>query len=599
MPKLDSYKTNIAANNQLRTVRNAQAKDVSIGEGLSAIGEALERVEEVRGQNELARIEVDARRQMDALYREIEQDGEGNYQEFDGRLTKGSAKIKEDLIKSAKTSFARQAIKLRFGDIETAYVLKTRDLQRKRATETAVAEFTASFAALEDTAKDVRVPIFDEDNPDARSFRRELEATQAQLNSLKRGGFIGADAAEELQIKMDDITVGATSARHVRDITDKLDKEDYLRAEDMLLENWNEITPEARETLKTTIEDMRESGEVFDLADSIWDQAKGNFGDAMELARQEERPSMREKVTAELIARANQEDKAKNAEQEEVGTQGLDYLQRGVKIPATVYAAADSRTRQFWDDWKYQQKQREASLRHMDAETKAALAALDKINQNSVSTMAVRNPDLYLLGPRAWMTQDPDLYEKYKALPPDDRSKIDLDIVTRRESGGTATEVDSVYTRLSDQAKRQVPDFAKALRNGVDWAVELDASLWASAEEESAYLGGGEIKLDRVKQLVGSAAAKTRIAPDFPESLWKGPQPITDVDPETLAAGDAESRKRQALKIATANPLAWRAAKRMMADEGIDNPSEYEIAQRVLEEMRTLAPPYELDMGDE
>lgn len=336
MPSLEHYKSQMGATNRIRLVQNARPSSENVGDALTAAGEVLARVERARAESELADLDTEAKRQMDALYRSLEQDGEGAYQDFEKRLTEGSQQIRSGLTKKARSGFARKALDTRFDDIETSYIVKTRNLQARRGAEEMKASVIADVAALEDIAKDASVLFDDPKNPQARTFKSEREAVEAKINSLVRGGFIGKDGAAEMKVRLDNLSEGALSYRHQREISSRLDNGQYAQAEEYLKMHYGELTPEARDQAENAIKVKKKIGEAYSEADRIWSESNKDYGKALEQLRGIADPALRAKATELVNSMRAQDDAAKADAQGVVFEKYGDLVRRGAIRVASI-----------------------------------------------------------------------------------------------------------------------------------------------------------------------------------------------------------------------------------------------------------------------
>lgn len=578
MPSLEHYRSQMGATNRIRLVKNARPTSENVGDALTAAGEVLARVERARAESELADLDTEAKRQMDALYRSLEQDGEGNYGDFEKRLTEGSQQIRSELSKKARSGFARKALDTRFDDIETSYIVKTRNLQARRGAEEMKAGVIADMAALEDIAKDTSVLFDDPKNPQARTFKSERAAVDAKINSLVRGGFIGRDGAAELKVRLDNLSEGALSYRHQKEISARLDNGQYAQAEEYLKMHYAELTPEARDQAEAAVEKMKDEGQAYEKADEFWAAADGDYGKALDMARKEKDPTLRAKIESRLTTRKEQENQADAMQQREVYSQGLGALQAGKSVPADVMMAAKPETRDLWTDWQYQQRQRRQSLATLSAQEKAALREYESYVTKSIEGLETTDVDLFVQGPDAWKSAAPTMYDRYISLGIDDQKAIDNKIEKLRTEGKQASTVDTVYKQLLAEAKRAIPEMEGKNAEDKKWYPELTGRLRAAAETEARESGGKPITVARVREIVGAEAGTVMKGGGW----FSKARPIYEADPEVLKSGNDVERRRAALSILSAEPVYARAARTTLAGQGVTNPTEAELALEAL-----------------
>lgn len=531
MPSLEHYRSQMGATNRIRLVKNARPTSENVGDALTAAGEVLARVERARAESELADLDTEAKRQMDALYRSLEQDGEGNYGDFEKRLTEGSQQIRSDLSKKARSGFARKALDTRFDDIETSYIVKTRNLQAQRGAEEMKAGVIADMAILEDIAKDTSVLFDDPKNPQARTFKSERASVEAKINSLQRGGFIGKDGAAEMKVRLDNLSEGALSYRHQKEISARLDNGQYAQADEYLKMHYGELTPEARDQAEAAVEKMKDEGQAYEKADQFWAASEGNpdqYGAAMDEARKIKDPTLRAKIESRLTTRKEQENQADAVQQREVYSQGLGALQSGGRIPSEVFMAARPETRDLWADWQYQQEQRANARREMSAAERAAAKQMSEVGRDSLKAYASLDPEIYMDGPMSWTDEMKDYWDD---LLPEHQSEVMADIAKRKERGGTMDAADDVFKQVIAQVPMLGPqnmkgkDFDKgssgkgAARVFTDEEKAVRASLLRQSQQQAARTGGAPLTAQETKLMIArafhEANAKRYPAPRF------------------------------------------------------------------------------------
>lgn len=394
MPELERYRNFDAATNQTRAVRVATPTGEGVDATLRAVDEINTRIMQARAAREVAHAEVEATRQYDKVFRELEADGEGDYDEFENRLKEGSQKIKENLSGGLKSSAARQIMEQRLQTLETSYVLRTRDLTRRRAVEDFGAGVVGMVDSLAQTADDVGVPMTGDMS--SRSFSNEKKALEALITSGQRNGMLGADDVAQYEVKIGALERDAISKRHVSNIDTLMDAGRYGEAEALLKSNWNEIDPTLRERIEIAIDAKAEDAQAYADADAIWTHTDGDYGAAMEQVRAIDNPDRRKAVTGLINARKAQEDAAQRERDTELASDAWSYLANGgsiARMNAEQWRNLDGETQRAMRDWERiranasKAPDRETDLAAYDAlhsrlEGGDPLSALNYLNSN-------------------------------------------------------------------------------------------------------------------------------------------------------------------------------------------------------------------------
>ncbi|QDP64366.1 MAG: hypothetical protein GOVbin52_39 [Prokaryotic dsDNA virus sp.] len=522
MPDLTPYRQQARAQNNLRVVRNARPdpNTPQLGDFVQAAGEFVGRIESARAEQEVVDTELKARREYDAAYRELEQDGEGNYEEFESRLMERSREVRGKILEGVKSGAARKAVEGRLDQIETGYVIRTRDLQRTRAVEDVKAGLIARTSALEETAKDPSVPFAMPDNPNVRSYAAEQEVVLAEINSMQRKGFLAKDDAERMRVQIEAQGRGAQSLRHTSTIDTLMDKGLHTEAEEYFKTHYGEISPETREKIESAIEVKGIEQQAVRQADDFMLSSDNDYGKAMEKARKVKDVDLRLKIESRLTTMKEQDNQASALEQKDVKEGLLDHVIGGGSLasaPADLVRRADAFTLDYIQQEQRQRQVWAQQMSTLSAQERAAVTQLSAIGKDHLQGFRALEPEVYMMGPEHWKTEAPGMHEAYQLLKPEHRSEIVMDIRKRQASGNTFDTTDGVFKDLIAQVpmlgpeNRKGKDFAKgsdgkgAKRTYSKEEAAVRASLYQQAQEHAKRTGGADITPQESRVMIARA----------------------------------------------------------------------------------------------
>ena len=572
MPQLDVYRQQQTAQNELRVVRNAQPSAAAaevVGETITAFGELGMRIQEARAEQEAANLEIEAGRRYDSLYRELEQDGEGNYEDFEKRLTEGSSKLRGELLGKVKSKAVRDAFDLRLKGMESGYIVRTRDLMQRRGVEEVKAGLIGRMASLEDTANDMSV-LYEETDPaktETRTFTRERDVVMAEIRSMQAKGFIGKDEAEVYLQKVDTLAKKADSDRILNALDDALDSGDPLQiaaAKQMFKDNDHRVLPEAREKAESVLEAKTLESRAITKADEFWAKSGGDYGAALNDAYGIQNPEERLAVEARLAQLKNQFDAAVAASDQAQFEEGLSYIVQDKPVPSSVFQKASPKVIKELQD--LQRSRREQSLRmaSMTADQKAAMKDVSEGNYLKL-TAQLTDPQLVLAG-RDAVLADPGLRELYDNMLPGEQNKFDQMIIDAKGTGGVpADKTLKAYKDVVALVATSMPNYAKDFRGlgegdpGVARisqgrtkkasVLDFEGAVMRMVGEELARTGGAEITQDRAKQIAALAFAEAGAKKDGTTKY-----PI----PKDVASGIVATEARtQIIEFRRDNPELW------------------------------------------
>lgn len=517
MPRLDVYRQQETASNQLRVIRNARPDEAAsevVGETITAAGELMMRINQARAEQEAANLEIEAGRRFDGLYRELEQDGEADYGEFEKRMTDGSTKLRSELLGKVRSKPVRDAFDLRLKQMETGYVVRTRDLMQRRGVEEVKAGLIGRMASLEDTANDMTVLYDDPDRPESRTFLKERDVVLAEIRSMQEKGFIGKDDAALYKAKVDTLTKKADSDRVLNEIDTRLDRGETASAEEYFKMNYGRVSPDRRESVERVIESKGLEYRAITKADQFWSAANGDYGTAIAEAYKIQNPDERLAVESRLAQLKNQGDAAKAAADQALLEEGMGYIVDGRSLPSDLLRRAspmvidrlqtEQRTRALW-------AQQMATL---SAEERRAMKEASAISKDYFKSIASIDPEAYLAPRTTWSA---DMIAEWDRLMPEHQAEIMADVSARQARGQTFDALDATFKDLIAQVPILGPENMRASnltsgsrgtgsrRTFTDEEKAVRASLYRQAQDHARRTGGAPISAQESRVMIARA----------------------------------------------------------------------------------------------
>lgn len=529
MPQLDVYRQQQTAQNEQRVVRNARPSEAAsevVGETITAAGELGIRIQQARAEQEAANLEIEAGRRYDSLYRELETDGKGDAAEFEKRLTDGSAKLRGELLGKVKSKPVRDAFDLRLKGMESGYVVRTRDLARRRSVEEIKAGLIGRLASLEDTANDLSVMFDDPDNPEARTFMREQAVVMAEIRGMREKGFIGKDDEAVYKDKIGTLAKKADSDRILSEIDSRLDRGEAAAAEEFFKLNYGRVLPEQREKVETVLETKGLEVKAVQTADKLWSESAGDYGAFIAKASQIENVDERLAVEARGAQLKNQGDAAKAAKADKDMAEGMTFITQGRAPTSQWLRDADPEVAYTVQErWRARQEQ---ALRI------AGMTPGQRGTAAQVSMGAYRSLKAELNGSEygrelgakgiAAVLADPALRATYDKMLPDEQGQFELDLANAAANGGVATDsVSKAYRGVVALASAYMPkntvipqSFTRVVTSGLgagdpgagkktEGARMVEGEILRLVAEEVQRTGGADIPEPRARQIIALA----------------------------------------------------------------------------------------------
>lgn len=514
MPELERYRSQRQAQNQLRVVDvKAAPANTAVGDALQAAGELMARIETGKAQAEAAKLEVEAKRQYDAAYRELEADPDVADQ-LEGHILERSKQIREGVLGQVKSRSVREMLDVRLSEIENGYVIEGRNLSNRRSVEAFRADVIGLVDGAEKTAKDLSVPMMDEKNPNTRTVKSEIDAATALIDAGVRGGFMGKDVAAEQKARLTALQEAGDSARVLKNVDDLVEAGRIGEAEEFFKVNYNRILPSEREQAEKVFKAQTKQAKAVSMADEYWAASGGNYAEALNQAYLIDDPDLRLATETRLAQLKNQFDVAINAKDETDWNKGMEYITTGQKVPASVMRDASPKVRDLLQSEERQRALWAQQMATLSAEERRALKEASAIGKDYLKGFAAIDPETYLAGPMAWPEA---LRRDWENMTDPDRAEVLADIQTRTAKGGTFDEADKVLKDLTDQIPMFGPDNRKgsnyetgsAGKSGArklnDEERAVRASLYRQAQEYARRTGGADVTPADSKLMIARA----------------------------------------------------------------------------------------------
>lgn len=140
----------------------------------------------------------------------------------------------------------------------------------------------------------------------------------------------------------------------------------------------------------------------------------------------------------------------------------------------------------------------------------------------SLQSSATMTPAQFMLDPETqW---DPQLYEIYKHMTPEDQRQLDRSRLEMRETGKTANEVDRIENMLVDEAKRIAPanwEVGSGKTKKTAQSVELAGYLRQAAAEMAPETGGAKLTPEQVRSAAALAVGRMKEGKNLPVVQWE------------------------------------------------------------------------------
>lgn len=528
LPRTPLYEVQNPQNNTRVTPIQRVSGEDAVGEALGKQGEAAfeigSRLREAQITNEVAKAHNDLNLKLDAEYRQLEKDT-GDPLELEAKWQERSKAILAETSGGMTSPMHRRLFDAQAAQLAEGYQIKTRDLTRKKQVQGAVADTYRMMDELAETAADPDIDI--------DVLQRNVDNTVSLAREKFRLGILNEEQLAEIETQSEDQLQLGKSVRNVATINRLLDNGYIDEARSRMQSQKNDkgeeqntfrsdILPEQREKLDDVLKVKAQAADEFATADQLVADARDEKGNvdweqAIAAAYDIKNPELREGVENRITRMREQQKAARDAKQSDLSDAGLEVLLTGrdvSAIPADVYAEADAGTKQFWNDYVYQQRQRAKTMDTLSEQEKAALKQMSAIGKDSLKAYASLDPESYTAGPVTWTG---DMKAQWDNLLPEHQSEIMADVAKRRERGSSMDAADDVFKQLISQVPMLGPsnmkgeDFSKGSggtrsnRTFTDEENAVRASLLRQAQQQAARTGGAPLTTQETKLMIARA----------------------------------------------------------------------------------------------
>jgi len=419
------------------------------------------------------------REELDRAYRGLADSGD-DPTEFEQRYEHAATKIIADNAKLVPQS-ARELWTQRARDWQLEGTFQTRNLMRQRQLEGAKANIISDNAAMAKQVGDLSL---------SRETVAANIAAQKGLNDRHvKDGVLGKDDAARMNAELD-TWLQKDSLIRTRDSVEKLTMAgDDAGAETIIAEfNGNAEEQKAlKQAREATQQDMR---------------AEQNRLDA-------------EKRKAEI--------KAANSFEMGILTDGYSFKDLQSAVDKGEIALNDQPA--LWRSIRAEQDRRKAEANAEDKLTEAQKNEWKSWSQQamySLQSSSTMTPAQFMLDPETqW---DPQLYELYKHMTPDDQRELNKKRYEMRETGKTVNEVDRIEGQLIDEAKRIAPpkwQVGSDRKDKTREAIELGGYLRQAAAEMAPETGGAKLSPEQIRSAAALAVGRMKDGKNLPVVQWE------------------------------------------------------------------------------
>ena len=343
MPQLPQYQRQISGSNQLRVVGQARSRDDGevLGRAVSQAGRAITAFEnaldDARAKSEIVKANSSFRKEYDAIYRELEQDGEGDYREFENRFVEKAQDVQNRVLGDLKTQTAKTLMGERAISMRDDYTIRVRTLQRTRGISEVKATISGQIEDYRQSAEDVTTPM-----DRLAEVRGE---TESYVAAMHRAGFLNDQEVEAFSQDAEAIAVQGATKRHQLNTENLLDAGRTHEAIAYLRKHYNDMDVATRDAFMQAAEAKAQGIDAIAAGDQIFDAANGDLERALSRVGDIDNPEQRRRVEQRIRERKSLEDAADAEVMREASTalERMVYVEGGSidDAPVSLLMRAD------------------------------------------------------------------------------------------------------------------------------------------------------------------------------------------------------------------------------------------------------------------
>lgn len=597
MARLPRSPIAVDVQNNYRPVREARANGADpVGQALEGAGNAgfeiASRMADAKIAADAAEASIKLRSRLDAEYRAIENDMEGDPAGFEARFRERAAAVANEEAGRLSSPAMRRAFGMKSQELTETFTLNMRDVTRRRQVEGVKAQTMRIGADYEALAADP-----DKHGDGGVLLKEAQDDYLALIGRQQKAGIYNPEQAEAARIAAAEIYRGGVSTRVVTRIDRFLDAGDYVSAEQEFLTQYNDIAPGQRDNVKDVLETKKREGTAIATADRLWSESGRSYEAFIAETSRIENVDERLAVEARGAQLKGQMDAGREATDRALLEEGMGHIVNGKGLPADLLRRAsplvidrlqsEQRTRQLWNQ----------QMATASAQEKAALRELSKGNYYRLKAQ-LNDRELAAAGFSAILA-DPQLNEMYENMTSDEQGQFYNDAVSAANNGGVpADKTLKAYKDVMALVGTSLPEgmtaktFGKTFKGAGEGdpgaervsanrkksktAIELEGVMMRLVGEELERTGGAPIDQDRAKQLAALALAEAGTDPKTGQTKYPVPVDIA----RGVISTDART---QVVNFRRDNPAIWTKATQLVRSQYPDASDAL-----VLEEARKL-----------
>lgn len=519
MPKIPTYEQQGEYRPSGRIVQGVRTPaDDGIARGIQKLGQAtLEvagRIQQANLDAELVKAETDLRVRMDKARQAIELDPETPDVAIPQRWKQESELIIGEVGGTISSSRARELWTVRARGLQAEGDTWSVNLQRKRQVDGVRAGFVAMAGEAEAMAGDLAI------SPE--TYASKIDGLRALNDSQMASGFIDKEEGARRQVALDNLALKDRTMRWSSNIDELVKQGRVAEAQAVFDTGAAGVDPATRQRVKEGLQASQQEFAVVEQGDTIWTQAGGDYGKAIELAGKIPDANLRLKVEARIGQKAQQAKAAEEMYQDGLERSLWEHVEGGGTImnsPPSLRAAIDPGR---MGSIRAYENARDAEA-GMSAEGKAALREDSKALKDMFLGY-LKSPTLSREFMKPMDTWSDDLKALYASMRGVDQLEVSTAIELLGTGGQSADDVTKTFNSLMRVAQVHGDPAWLLGSNSVD-ALEsadnrdLTRALMEAAGELSAQYQGQPVPQKDLEIVVGNIFMSKK-----PKASWLVPR---------------------------------------------------------------------------
>jgi len=418
------------------------------------------------------------REDLDRAYRDLEQAGDLDPTQFEKLYRETSDKIISENAKAVPGG-GRAMWEERARNWQSDGVIQSRNLTRTRQLEAARANLINENAAVGKQVGDLSLS--------EATVEASILGQRGLIDRQVREGFLGKD----------------DGARLIAELDTYLQKDKLFRARDSV------------ERLTMAGDDVGAETMIAEFKGTAEEQK------ALSQAREAAQQDMRAETSRQEAERRKAEIKASNEFEMGVLTEGYGYKQLQSAVDRGEISINDQPALYRSIRAEQDRKKAEAAAAKLTEAEKNEWKAWSQKTSFELESSATMTAAEFMRDPTQW---EPDLYERYQNLTPEDQRALNKKRLAMRETGRTTPEIDRIENRLLDEAKRIAPSDWKIGSTGQNkstQARELAGFLREAATGMAPETGGRDLTPEQLRSAAALAIGRVTGGENLPVVQWE------------------------------------------------------------------------------